>query len=132
MSLDLPEAFQPRVGLSSVAAAVDPTTTRLPDDSRLQPIDAAMEAQLRAMLQADTFDALILAAVRPRVFDRAVLAPHRFHALREEITERLVELEGQATHGDQIAELHAAASLLRARSREHALGETLRYALLKG
>jgi len=49
MSLDLPEAFQPRVGLSSVAAAVDPTATRLPDDSRLHPIHAAMEATLAGL-----------------------------------------------------------------------------------
>jgi len=132
MSRALPEAFEPRVGLSSVGASDDSFATRLPDDARLQPIDAAVEAQLRAILQAKTIDHLILAAVRPVAFDRDVLAPARFHGLREAITTRLAGLQQAATHPEQIAECQAAATLLRARSSEHELGETLRYALLKG
>ena len=132
MSKLLPEAFQSRVGLSSVFATDDTLAARLPNDSRLQPIDAAMEAQLRAMLQAETLDTLILDAVRPKVFDRVVLGPSRFHALREEITARLTELLQQGGSREQIADLHAAVAVLRARSSEHELGEALRYALLKG
>lgn len=127
-----PEAFEPRLGLTSVEASDDSATARLPDDSRLQPTDAAVEVQLRAILQADTVDALILEAVRPQAFDRAVLAPSRFHLLREEVTARLDELQRGVEAPQHAAELKAAATLLRARSREHELGETLRYALLKG
>lgn len=126
----LPEAFEPKIGLSSVAS-VEETDVGLPDDSRLQPIDAAVEAQLRAILQAHTMDAVILEAVKPKAYDRTVLAPPRFHALREEVTARLQQLEHVAP-ADQRAELQAAAAVLRARSREHELGETMRYALLKG
>ncbi len=132
MNKRLPEAFEPRLGLTGVFATEEGDGTRLPEDSRLQPIDAAVEAQLRAILQAETFDALILDAVRPQAFDPAVLAPSRFHLLREEITDRLVELRQVARTGERRAEFEAAILLLRARSREHELGETLRYALLKG
>jgi hypothetical protein len=104
----------------------------LPEDSRLQPIDAAVEAQLRAMLRAETFDSVILDAVRPKAFDRAVLAPARFHLLREAVTVRLTALQRQTVVSEDALELQAAADLLRARSREHELGESLRYALLKG
>jgi hypothetical protein len=128
----LPESFEPLVGLSSIFITDETASALLPEDSRLQPIDAAVEAQLRAMLRAETFDALILEAVRPMAFDRTVLAPTRFHLLREEIAARLDELLAESTDVEAIAELHAAANLLRARSREHELGETLRYALLKG
>lgn len=131
MTRTLPEAFQPRVGLSSIFAVEDAGPAHLPDDSRLQPIDAAVEAQLRAMLQADTFDAQILGAVRPEAFDRTVLAPARFHALREEISARLAELRRHAGR-EAAGELDAALAVLRARANEHELGETLRYALLKG
>ncbi len=132
MNKRLPEAFEPRLGLTSVFASDENDGMRLPEDSRLQPIDAAVEAQLRAILQAETFDALILDAVRPKAFDPSVLAPSRFHLLREEITDRLTELRGSAATGEQRGEFDAAIALLRARSREHELGETLRYALLKG
>ncbi|HRE05575.1 MAG TPA: hypothetical protein PKX00_08200 [Opitutaceae bacterium] len=132
MSTRLPEAFQPSVGLSSVFSGDETDGARLPEDSRLQPIDAAVEAQLRAMLRAETFDSVILDAVRPKVFDRAVLAPARFHLLREAVTARLTALQRQTGVPEDALELQAAADLLRARSREHELGESLRYALLKG
>ncbi len=132
MNKRLPEAFEPRVGLTSVFATEESATTQLPEDSRLQPIDAAVEAQLRAILQAETFDALILDAVRPSAVDRNVLAPSRFHLLREEVTTRLMEITRQSRDPEQRRELQAAIAVLRARSSEHELGETLRYALLKG
>lgn len=128
----LPEFFEPRVGLSSVADADNDATSRLPDDARLHPIDASVEARLRAILQADTIDALILDAVKPLAFDREILAPSRFHVLREEVLARLVSLQGHARTAEEMGELQAAATLLRTRSREHELGETMRYALLKG
>ncbi|MFO1450236.1 MAG: hypothetical protein U1F61_18900 [Opitutaceae bacterium] len=132
MSTHLPEAFHPHVGLSSVFAGDETDAARLPEDSRLQPIDAAVEAQLRTMLRAETFDSLILDAVRPKAFDRAVVAPARFHLLREAVTSRLTALQRLATGREDALELQAAADLLRARSSEHDLGESLRYALLKG
>lgn len=131
MSRSIPESFQPRVGLSSIALDDAAGGQGLPEDSRLQPIEAAVEARLQALLQADTFEAKILEAVRPRGFDRTVLAPARFHQLREDITQRLQAL-GATAHGPLAAELRAAAELLERRGHEHALGESLRYALLKG
>ena len=132
MNKALPESFQPYVGLSSVFAADESTESRLPEDSRLQPIDAAVEAQLRAMLEAETFERLILEAVRPEVVDRNVLAPSRFHVLRDEITERLENRLRHTRDADEAAELQAAVTILRQRAREHELGESLRYALIKG
>ncbi len=128
----LPEAFQPWVGLTDVALADESPSSRLPADSRLQPIDAAVEAQLRIMLRADTFDALILEAVRPSAFDRGVLAPARFHQLREAVSARLAARRLVAASPEETAELAAAAAVLRTRTNEHELGEALRYALLKG
>ena len=128
----LPDAFHPHVGLTDIALTDANVDARLPDDSRLQPIEAAVEAQLKAMLQADTFDALILEALRPEAFDREVLAPSRFHSLREAALTR-IQARLDVTHDPAEAEeLRDAARLLRARSLEHELGQTLRYALLKG
>lgn len=132
MKKALPEAFQPRLGLSSIFLTGESETSKLPDDSRLQPIDVAVDAHLRAILRAETFESLILEAVRPKVFDRAVLGPSRFHLLREEISARLRELQRQTAAPEQAAELKAALAVLAARSSEHELGEALRYALIKG
>lgn len=127
----IPESFRPNIGLSSIALDDEATGGGLPTDSRLQPIDGGLEAKLKAMLQADTFDAMILDAVRPKGFDRNVLAPARFHLLREEITGRLASIAAGQT-GPAAAEMHDAIALLRKRGLEHDLGQTLRYALLKG
>ncbi len=132
MNSKLPEAFHPRIGLTDIALSDESPHAKLPDDSRLQPIDASVEAQLRAMLQATTFDSMILDAVRPQAFDRNILAPSRFHILRDEITARLTALQRTAASPAEAAELLAAVNLLHARSSEHELGEALRYALLKG
>lgn len=132
MKTHLPEAFQPRLGLSSVCLAEDTSASTLPSDSRLQPIDAAVEARLQAMLHARTFDALILDALRPRIVDRAVLAPAMFHAMRAQVVERLEAMQHETADPDALAELHDALELLRTRDREHQLGECFRYSLLKG
>jgi hypothetical protein len=132
MNAPLPEAFQPHIGLTLVESGDETGAALLPEDSRLQPIDAAVEAHLRAMLQAETFDSLILEAVRPTAFDRGVTAPARFHGLREALILRFAALQAGASDPAEAAELRAAAELLRRRSREHELGEALRYALLKG
>lgn len=132
MNKALPEAFHPYVGLTSVFATDAGSESRLPEDSRLQPIDAAVEAQLQAMLQAETFERLILEAVRPEVLDRNVLAPSRFHTLRDEIIQRLEARLRQTSDADEHSEVRAALDLLRLRAREHELGESLRYALIKG
>lgn len=132
MNTPLPEAFRPHIGLTCVESGDETGAALLPEDSRLQPIDAAVEAHLRAMLQADTFDSLILEAVRPTAFDRGVTAPARFHGLREALILRFTALQAGAADPAEAAELRAAAELLRRRSREHELGEALRYALLKG
>ena len=128
----LPDAFHPHIGLTDIALTDANVDARLPDDSRLQPIEAAVEAQLKAMLQADTFDALILDALRPDAFDREVLAPWRFHTLREAALTRIQTRLTFAADTADAQELRAAAQLLRARGLEHELGQTLRYALLKG
>src|SRR5690606_27426844 len=108
MKTHLPEAFEPRLGLSSVCNAEESSTGLLPSDSRLQPIDAAVEARLHAMLHARTFDALILDALRPHIVDRAVLAPAMFHAMRGQVAARLEALQDEATAPDILAELHEA------------------------
>ena len=133
MKRDLPEVFRQYLGLSSIALVDEaPDRDELPADSRLHPIDSSVEARLQGLLQAETFDATILANVRPEVFDRDVLAPSRFHQLREQITERLFRLQAGVRSPEVAAELGAAIELLQKRSTEHELGEALRYALLKG
>lgn len=133
MKKDPPEAFHPHVGLTRIELVDQaPDREELPADSRLHPADAAVEARLRLLLQAETFDAMILEAVRPGVFDRDVLAPSRFHLLRERITARLGELQARTRSPAAAAELGAAVEILQRRATEHELGEALRYALLKG
>ena len=133
MKKESPEAFHPHLGLKTIELVDQaPDREELPADSRLHPIDSAVEARLQLLLQAETFDAMILEAVRPGVFDRDVLAPSRFHLLREKITARLVELHAADRSPETVAELGAAVEILRRRANEHELGEALRYALLKG
>lgn len=133
MKKEPPVSFHPHVGLTRIELVDEaPDHEELPADSRLHPIDSAVEARLQLLLQAETFDAMILDAVRPGVFDRDVLAPCRFHQLRERIAERLVELHAAARSPEIAAELAAAGEILRRRAAEHELGEALRYALLKG
>jgi hypothetical protein len=133
MKKEPPEAFRPHLGLTRIELVDQaPDHEELPADSRLHPIDTAVEARLRLLLQAETFDAMILDAVRPGVFDRDVLAPSRFHQLRERITTRLVEMQATTRSPEAAAELAAAVEILHRRATEHELGEALRYALLKG
>ena len=91
-----------------------------------------MDARLQRRPQAETYAARSRDAVRPGVFDRDVLAPSRFHQLRERITARLVELQATTRSPEAGAELAAAVEILHRRATEHELGEALRYALLKG
>jgi len=133
MNPSLPEAFRHYVGLSSIALVDEhPDGAELPADSRLQPIDASVEVRLRTLLQADTFDGLMLEAVRPKVYDRAVLAPSRFHALRDQVENRLRTLALTTIDPEQKTELRNASTLLQTLAAQHELGEALRYALLKG
>lgn len=128
----LPEAFQPRIGLASIEMGDESPSPLLPDDSHLQPINAAVERQLEAMLEAETFEKVVLDALRPRVRDQSVLHPSVFHPLRDEVMKALhVESETQ-TDPTVIQELHAAIHLLDHLGAVHDLGEQYRYALLKG
>lgn len=128
----LPEAFQPRIGLASIEIGDESPSPLLPDDSRLQPIDAAVEQQLEAMLEAETFEKLVLDALRPQVRDQGVLHPSVFHPLRDEVMQALRLASGAHTEEAVVEELHAAIHLLEHLRAVHDLGEQYRYALLKG
>ena len=128
----LPEAFQPRIGLASIELADEPAQALLPDDSHLQPIGAAVESQLAALLEAETFEKVVLDALRPRVQDQSMLHPSVFHPLREEVAAKLRQEVGQQTDPVVIQELRAAVTLLNHLAAVHDLGEQYRYALLKG
>lgn len=128
----LPEAFQPRVGLASIELADESPTPLLPEDSRLQPIDAAVERQLESILQAETFEKVMLDALRPHVQDRNILRPGVYHPLREEVLGELVAALQGEKDATVAQELRAAVDLLQHLGVVHDLGEQYRYALLKG
>ncbi|TDU70711.1 type III secretion system (T3SS) protein YscX [Prosthecobacter fusiformis] len=128
----LPEAFQPRIGLASIEMGDESPAPLLPDDSHLQPINAAVEQQLEAMLEAETFEKVVLDALRPRVRDQGVLHPSVFHPLRDEVMQALRMESDAQTDPTVIQELHAAIHLLDHLGAVHDLGEQYRYALLKG
>lgn len=128
----LPEAFQPRIGLASIELADESPHALLPEDSHLQPINAAVERQLEAILQAETFEKVILDALRPHVADQSVLHPSIFHPMREEVTTKLLHELQQSSDPQVQQELQAALDLLAHLADVHALGEQYRYALLKG
>jgi hypothetical protein len=128
----LPESFQPSMGLASIELANEPETTQLPEDSSLQPIDAAVEKQLEVMLQPLTFEKVMLDALRPQVEDHSILRPGAFHALRDQILRRLVEAFPKAPDKAASDEVRAAAEFLHHLGEVHTLGEQYRYALLKG
>jgi hypothetical protein len=128
----LPEAFQPRIGLASIELADESPHSLLPDDSHLQPINAAVERQLESMLQAETFEKVMLDALRPRVQDQSVLHPSVFHPMREEVAVKLHEESKTQTDLAVLQELRAAMALLEHLGDVHELGEQYRYALLKG
>ncbi|GEP43718.1 hypothetical protein [Brevifollis gellanilyticus] len=128
----LPEAFQPRIGLASIELADESPHALLPDDSHLQPINAAVERQLEVMLQAETFEKVMLDALRPKVQDQSVLHPSVFHPMREEVAVKLRE-EIHTQHDISVVqELRAAMALLDHLGAVHDLGEQYRYALLRG
>lgn len=128
----LPDSFQPRLGIASIELADEPVTSMLPDDSRLQPIDAAVERQLEVLLQAETFEKVMLDALRPRVKDQSILHPSIYHPLREEVLGKL-SAELHETNDRALAqELQSAMDLLEHLGAAHDLGEQYRYALLKG
>ena len=128
----LPQSFQPRLGLASIELADEPTRPLLPEDSHLQPIDAAVERQLEALLQAETFEKVMLDALRPRVVDQDILHPGIFHPLREEVIGMLRSELAQSMDAALTQELEAAIALLEHLGAAHDLGEQYRYALLKG
>ena len=130
-------------GLTSLCISMIPDTNSkkrlnpeplplLPEDSRLQPIDAAVERQLEAMLQAETFEKVMLDALRPQVSDSGILHPGVFHAMRGEVLDVLQTALAQETDPAALEDLHAALELLQHLGQAHELGEQYRYALLKG
>ncbi|MES2596722.1 MAG: hypothetical protein V4662_15375 [Verrucomicrobiota bacterium] len=128
----LPEAFQPRIGLASIELADESPHALLPDDSHLQPINAAVERQLESMLQAETFEKVMMDALRPHVQDQSVLHPSIFHPMRDEVAMKLrEEIQTQYDMG-VVQELRAAMALLDHLGAVHDLGEQYRYALLRG
>ena len=127
-----PEAFQPRIGLSSIELADESLTPLLPDDSRLQPTDASVEAQLEEMLQAKTFEKVMLDALRPSVTDRSILRPGVFHPLRDQVLVKIQEALKTERDISVTQELGNAIELLQQLGLAHDLGEQYRYALLKG
>ena len=128
----LPQSFQSRLGLASIELADEPTRPLLPEDSHLQPIEAAVERQLEALLQAETFEKVMLDALRPRVRDQDILHPGIYHPLREEVMALLQTELGQCADPSLSVELQAAIALLEHLGAAHDLGEQYRYALLKG
>ncbi len=128
----LPESFRPRLGLASIEIADEPTAPLLPEDSRLQPIDAGVERQLEAMLQAETFEKVVLDALRPRVQDQSILHPSIYHPLREEVLASLQSTLRQESDPEAIKALREGMDLLQHLGAVHELGEQYRYALLKG
>lgn len=128
------ESFRPHLGLSSIelsnGAEEGPL---LPEDSGLDPIDAAVESRLAAILDAKNFESVMLDAIRPGITDSAILKPGPFHALQREIMEK-VEAAGKNATGepDALDELQALSALLKNLGANHDLGEHYRYALLKG
>ncbi|HSJ04141.1 MAG: hypothetical protein ACAI34_03230 [Verrucomicrobium sp.] len=128
----VPESFQPRLGLASIEISNEEIAPLLPEDSRLQPIDASVEAQLEAILHAQTFERVMLDAIRPSVEDQSMLRPGVFHQMREEITGALQAALAGNTDPAAREELQAVIRLLQELGADHALGEQYRYALLKG
>lgn len=128
----LPDSFQPRLGLASIEVADESPRPLLPEDSRLQPIGAAVERQLEAMLQAETFEKVMLDALRPQVGDSRILHPSVFHPMREQVREALKHALAHETDASVTEDLQAALELLRQLGQAHELGEQYRYALLKG
>lgn len=128
----LSDSFHPRIGLASIELADESPTPLLPEDSRLQPIDAAVEKQLEAMLQAETFEKVMLDSLRPKVQDNSILRPGVYHPLREEVMQKLIKAQQEATDPQAAQELQAAVALLQHLGLVHDLGEQYRYALLKG
>lgn len=128
----LPDSFQPRLGIASIELTDHASNSLLPEDARLQPIDAAVERQLEILLQAETFEKVMLDAMRPRVNDQSILQPGLYHWLREEV---LVKLDYQLHDTSDRAlakELQSGIDLLKHLGDAHDLGEQYRYALLKG
>src|SRR5262245_19706246 len=127
----LPESFRPHIGLSSIELTDQPLTSLLPDDTQLQPTDASVEAQLEELLQAKTFQKVMLDALRPQVEDRSTLHPSKFHPLRTQVLERLAAAAEKESDPELKQELLQATSLLLQLGQAHELGEQYRYALLK-
>lgn len=128
----LPESFQTKLGLASIEIADQQVAPLLPEDSRLQPIDASVEAKMEAILQANTFERVMLDAIRPRVEDQSMLRPGMFHLMREEILKALVTALQDTADPQQQEEIQGVIGLLNGLGADHELGEQYRYALLKG
>lgn len=128
----LPDAFKPYLGLSSIEVTDQPINPQLPEDNHLQPINAAVEAQLEELLQAKTFHKVMLDTLRPQVEDRSILHPVNFHPLRGQVLDKLTQALKEEADPDLRRELFEAAGLLQQLGQAHELGEQYRYALLKG
>ena len=120
------------MGLASIELANEPEAAQLPDDSALQPINAAVEAKLEEMLQPRTFERVMLDSLRPHVEDHSILRPGPFHALRDQVLRRLDEALIKAPDKTASKEILTAMEFLRHLGEVHSLGEQYRYALLKG
>ncbi len=128
------DSFRPYIGLSSIelSSGLEDGVPLLPEDSGLDPIDAAVEARLAAILEAKNFDRVMLDAIRPNVEDHSILKPGRFYSIRREILEKLRQVLQSENGSEAQEELNALAKLLEKLAADHDLGEHYRFALLKG
>lgn len=128
----VPGPLQPNVGLTGIEFWDGNEEVSLPDDSRLSPIDSPVEAKLQEILIANTFDRVILDAIRPDIVEREILHPRNYYALRDDLIAKFEAALPKMTDATFKAEVSAALEQLKTQSEFHNHGEQYRYALLKG
>jgi Type III secretion system YscX (type_III_YscX) len=128
---DIPESFQPGLGLTSIELWDDAAVSKLPQSEVLHPNVEAVPAQLPAILEARTFENWILQALRPKITDPNILVPGRYIQLRQRVLNKLLAMHAAAPDLEREYDLEQAIELLRQESHNHELGQEFRYALLK-
>ncbi len=83
-------------GIERVIEGEGPESARLPDSATLLPSEEAVDGKLESALFTPSLDDRLLAWQRPRVNDRNILVPDRFHAMIHEAREAMSEASARA------------------------------------
>lgn len=117
-------------GIDRIISTGERAQVELPRDGRLAPSDRRVMPRLDQLLHTATLTDIVTGELAPRIEDRDLLLPDRFHRTLDEVREEVAL--ASARHPDHRALFKAATALLDEERDMRGLLDMFRSALMKG